>query len=373
MSQRGYNYIGPEVASAGIAQTKPTTILAGGGQGGFSANAPSVGYPITQTGNENSPYVGGFVGQPQTQLTQRTSAIGAGNFPTVLPTATGSVFRTGNANVQRPAGAVFGGTRQFAGAGTGVGENTGVGIDESEGDYSAIPGLPGVDYPIYSVVPPTTFDCLQQPLPGYYADVEAQCQAWHICALNRTYSFLCPNGTVFSQETLVCVWWNQFDCSIAPSLYGNNAYIYDYGNERATAQTPQIGAAFRQPTSFVNPNTVRPPAQGSNIFTSGGLRTTITGGNTFANTPMGLQAGFASNVPVISNTASAARFQPVNAVTAVPTYPTAAAAAGAGVTPATFGAVINRPSGANAGAATVARQGRPGTTANREYLPPSRR
>lgn len=51
---------------------------------------------------------------------------------------------------------------------------------------------------------------------------------FHICALNTTFNFLCPNGTIFSQEHLVCVWWNQFDCNSAPNLYGNNAYIYDY-------------------------------------------------------------------------------------------------------------------------------------------------
>lgn len=99
------------------------------------------------------------------------------------------------------------------------------------GDYSAIPGEPGIDYPIYTEIPKTSFDCVNQRWPGYYADVEAQCQVFHICALNRTFDFLCPNGTIFSQKDLVCVWWNQFDCSSAPSLYDNNAYIYDYSQQ----------------------------------------------------------------------------------------------------------------------------------------------
>lgn len=111
------------------------------------------------------------------------------------------------------------------------------------GDYSAIPGNPGVDYPIYANLPETSFDCLQQQWPGYYADVEAQCQVFHICALNKTFSFLCPNGTIFSQEHLVCVWWNQFDCSTAPSLYGNNAFIYDYS---------QTGQKYNQDQSSAN-------------------------------------------------------------------------------------------------------------------------
>ncbi|RZC38675.1 CBM 14 domain containing protein, partial [Asbolus verrucosus] len=97
-----------------------------------------------------------------------------------------------------------------------------------EGDYSAIPGEPGQDYPILSEIPETSFACEQQQWPGYYADVETRCQVFHICANNKTYDFLCPNGTIFHQEYLVCVWWNQFDCNTAPSLFGINANIYDY-------------------------------------------------------------------------------------------------------------------------------------------------
>ncbi|VVC89239.1 unnamed protein product [Leptidea sinapis] len=96
------------------------------------------------------------------------------------------------------------------------------------GDYSAIPGEPGVDYPIYSVAPPTSFRCEAQSYPGYYADLETRCQAFHVCANNITYDFLCPNGTIFSQEVFVCVWWNQFDCNSAPALYELNANLYDY-------------------------------------------------------------------------------------------------------------------------------------------------
>ncbi|KAG5320160.1 CSP protein, partial [Pseudoatta argentina] len=97
-----------------------------------------------------------------------------------------------------------------------------------KGDYSAIPGEPGRDYPIYSEIPETSFRCDAQQFPGYYADVEAQCQVFHICVNNNTYDFLCPNGTIFHQQFFVCVWWNQFDCNSAPSLYYLNENIYDY-------------------------------------------------------------------------------------------------------------------------------------------------
>merc|ERR1719347_2278873 len=66
----------------------------------------------------------------------------------------------------------------------------------------AIPGVPGEDYPIYAEVPESGFLCDGQVDGGYYADPEAECQAFHICTADGAgglakYSFLCPNGTIF--------------------------------------------------------------------------------------------------------------------------------------------------------------------------------
>lgn len=70
------------------------------------------------------------------------------------------------------------------------------------------PGRPGSDYPVLSVVPYTDFYCDEQPYPGFFADPETRCQAWHYCDIDgRQASFLCPNGTQFSQAVLVCDWW----------------------------------------------------------------------------------------------------------------------------------------------------------------------
>uniref|UniRef100_A0A0K2TQ41 Putative LOC100901383 [Metaseiulus occidentalis] n=1 Tax=Lepeophtheirus salmonis TaxID=72036 RepID=A0A0K2TQ41_LEPSM len=87
----------------------------------------------------------------------------------------------------------------------------------------AIPGVPGQDYPIYAEAPETGFSCDGQIDGGYYADSGAECQAFHICASNGAggldkYSFLCPNGTIFNQQYLICDWWFNFDCSQADSL-----------------------------------------------------------------------------------------------------------------------------------------------------------
>ena len=67
----------------------------------------------------------------------------------------------------------------------------------------AVPGTPGQDYPILAEVPETAFSCEGRIEGGYYADVESQCQPFHICANDGSslakFSFLCPNGTLFNQ------------------------------------------------------------------------------------------------------------------------------------------------------------------------------
>ena len=67
-----------------------------------------------------------------------------------------------------------------------------------------IPGEPGVDYPVFSEVPVTDFNCRQQEFPGIYTDVESNCQVFLMCQpqTGDINSFLCPNGTMFSQQVL---------------------------------------------------------------------------------------------------------------------------------------------------------------------------
>merc|ERR1712117_248168 len=95
---------------------------------------------------------------------------------------------------------------------------------------TSIPGVPGEDYPIYAEVPETAFSCDGQVDGGYYADPEAECQAFHICTADGAgglgkYSFLCPNGTLFNQNYFICDWWFNFDCATAEELYSLNDEI----------------------------------------------------------------------------------------------------------------------------------------------------
>merc|ERR1711988_466302 len=102
-------------------------------------------------------------------------------------------------------------------------------VDPIEALSEAIPGSPGEDYPIYATPPETSFGC-DGYIEGYYADPEAECQAFHICAnfgdANLVkYSFLCPNGTLFNQQYFICDWWFNVDCSQAENFYSLNADI----------------------------------------------------------------------------------------------------------------------------------------------------
>ncbi|KAK7084001.1 hypothetical protein SK128_025754, partial [Halocaridina rubra] len=75
----------------------------------------------------------------------------------------------------------------------------------------------------------TTFTCEDLPY-GYYADVDNNCELFHVClpiaddigALVETahFTFVCGNQTVFSQESLTCAHQEEaFPCSEARTLF----------------------------------------------------------------------------------------------------------------------------------------------------------
>ncbi|XP_073813418.1 uncharacterized protein isoform X2 [Musca autumnalis] len=90
-------------------------------------------------------------------------------------------------------------------------------------------GRPGIDYPNYAAIPQTSFDCSQQRYKGFFGDPETNCQVWHYCDLNGgKASFLCPNGTIFSQIALTCDWWFNVKCASTAQLYVLNERLYKY-------------------------------------------------------------------------------------------------------------------------------------------------
>ena len=83
---------------------------------------------------------------------------------------------------------------------------------------------------------------------GYYADPEAQCQAFHICSAGlegalAKYTFLCPNGTIFNQEYFICDWWFNVDCSEAEALAAERNSAIASEREAADARLAEENAA----------------------------------------------------------------------------------------------------------------------------------
>ncbi|ALC45289.1 CG14607 [Drosophila busckii] len=372
-AQSGYKYVHPELETGELVggviaadRHSPTTYSTGSSIAlSPSSNPPPRATAATAygTGLFSSPPVGFMASE------QATTAFGA---PAVVDarrsTGTGITARSGpygpQTQTQTQYGSIAGSAVSPA---TRQSDFVNVYSDESIADYSAIPGEPGVDYPVYARMPRTNFECAQQTLPGYYADIEAQCQVFHICALNRTYSFLCPNGTVFSQETLVCVWWNQYDCTSAPSLYANNAYIYDYSTGTGALNsappnapnndvyrsnaTPQIVTAYGAVAPSSSTGALRvtnPPAQVPGYHAAHGSYVTVPPTKSQTQSLYGSPSGIALNV-------ATAPSQAINRI-----HSTAAA----GV-PALLSGLVLEPSN------NYGKQPQHQVLRNREYLPPA--
>ncbi|GAB6026593.1 hypothetical protein CHUAL_013005 [Chamberlinius hualienensis] len=78
--------------------------------------------------------------------------------------------------------------------------------------------------PFLAEIPQTSFTCANLNY-GYYADKEANCQAFHVCLNGQKWSFLCPNQTVFNQHYLVCDYPTNVDCQGSDQFFALNERI----------------------------------------------------------------------------------------------------------------------------------------------------
>ncbi|GBP28910.1 hypothetical protein EVAR_93555_1 [Eumeta japonica] len=111
--------------------------------------------------------------------------------------------------------------------------------DLDEISHQGVIGKAGVDFPAFPRIPNTGFNCKNVPT-GYYADLETDCQVFHICDTSRKISFLCPNGTIFSQSHLICDWWFKVDCASAPTLYQSSAEYYSNEQKKTVKVTNRL-------------------------------------------------------------------------------------------------------------------------------------
>lgn len=165
-----------------------------------------------------------------------------------------------------------------AGGRQGEGDAEGAGGDPIAMLKDSIPGTPGEDYPIYAEAPETKFSCDGQVNGGYYADPEAECQAFHICTADAEgglskYSFLCPNGTIFNQEYFICDWWFNVDCSKAEAL--------------ATSRNAELEAARGEADARIAADSDSAASDISEINTNYGSPSSRSGAQAQAKTPLG--------------------------------------------------------------------------------------
>ena len=125
---------------------------------------------------------------------------------------------------------------------------------------------------------------------GYYADPEAECQAFHICANDGNggltkYSFLCPNGTIFQQQYFVCDWWFNVDCSLAESLYSIN----DQNAAEREANSP-AGTSGSASGGYDDGQGAGKKSKGGARGGSGGRRDSSIGSQGAASSPRGSYA-----------------------------------------------------------------------------------
>ncbi|XP_034234061.1 vegetative cell wall protein gp1-like [Thrips palmi] len=73
-------------------------------------------------------------------------------------------------------------------------------------------------------IPASSFSCVGRH-NGYYADVETDCQVYHMCLDRQQFSYQCPNTTRFQQRMMICDHWYQVDCPSAPLAYSANLLI----------------------------------------------------------------------------------------------------------------------------------------------------
>ncbi|XP_031365906.1 mucin-3A-like isoform X4 [Apis dorsata] len=109
-------------------------------------------------------------------------------------------------------------------------------------EKNGVTGQPGVDFPALTTIPTTSFSC-RGLKGGYYADLETNCQVFHICDNGRKISFLCPNGTIFQQSQLICDWWFKVDCSKSTELYEQSSEQL-FEEERRRAETSRKKSKF---------------------------------------------------------------------------------------------------------------------------------
>ncbi|KAJ9590127.1 hypothetical protein L9F63_016756, partial [Diploptera punctata] len=108
-------------------------------------------------------------------------------------------------------------------------------------------------------LPNTNFSCAGKIPGGYYADLEADCQLFHICSMGRhgrlqDNKFLCGPGTRFNQKSRTCQVRDLVDCSASASLYylNNHFNVHPEENVNKKFDAKKIRTKRKAPKAGTN-------------------------------------------------------------------------------------------------------------------------
>ncbi|OQV19427.1 hypothetical protein BV898_06541 [Hypsibius exemplaris] len=102
-------------------------------------------------------------------------------------------------------------------------------------------------YPTYraDAPPKTAFSCASKKQPGFYADLETQCQVYHRCdPAGIQTDYICVNSTVYNQITLVCESFYNVNCA-------KNVEYENFANARLYTNLPLFDNA---PADYLAPS-----------------------------------------------------------------------------------------------------------------------
>ncbi|XP_057664539.1 uncharacterized protein LOC130898940 isoform X1 [Diorhabda carinulata] len=181
-------------------------------------------------------------------------------------------------------------------------------------------------------LPDTNFSCVGKVIGGYYADLETNCQMFHVCTIGQLdepmdIRFLCLNGTVFDQETRVCERIDEVDCTKSEQFYNLNLELYghsQFSNLEENSETEQpLIIKSTLPTTTTTTSTPSPTKKTTHLpfhtsvtpptITTLENRLSPTGnhhpkGNNHASSTQNLLS--AHHFPVINPSATDIRFDP---------------------------------------------------------------
>lgn len=94
-------------------------------------------------------------------------------------------------------------------------------------------------------------------------------KVWHYCSTEGLMeSFLCPNGTIYSQERRVCEWYYDVDCERTNKFLDVNKDLYIIPNTTRTNSPRSEQLQDRQPIQQTVQQTVQQPPQQPAQFTN---------------------------------------------------------------------------------------------------------